>query len=212
MNIGIGTMRWRGAAGAAVLVLGLTGCGGGDGAVAEPGAIAAGADNPAAAAAPSGTPTSGTGTPGLDAPIDVGGSPQDVLPASPGPEPVDLDPGVQPPAGKAGPGSTGDAEVVEPRPGMANTRTVNWDKSEVRSAKVVRVYFYGGVEPCSVLDSATVSETADTVLITLRSGSDPAKPGAVCIQIAKYKAVDVTLSAPVGDRDIVDGAVDEDVS
>ena len=127
---------------------------------------------------------------------------------------VDLDAGVSnpntgAPAGKARPGTTDTAEVVKPRPGMDNTHTVTIDKTEVRGDKTIRVYFYGGVEPCSVLDSVQVDETKTTITITLRSGSDPAQPDAMCIQIAKYKAVDVTLDEPVGDRKIVDGSAEE---
>ncbi len=195
-------MRWRGAAGVAVLAFVLAGCGGSDKDVAE-----------------SGTPTGG------DSSVSAGGdiaptpgastNPTRVAPSSSDdPGVVDLDAGVsnpnsEAPAGKAKPGTAATAEVVEPRDGMDNTHTVTWDKAVKRSDSVVRVYFYGGVEPCSVLDSVKVDETGKTITITLRAGADPKHPDAMCIQIAKYKAVDVKLSEPIGDREIVDGSAEE---
>ncbi|MGQ0846491.1 MAG: hypothetical protein ACT4QF_20400 [Sporichthyaceae bacterium] len=214
-------------AGVAVLAFALAGCGGDGQVVAESGVPGTGTSASGAA----GTPTPG-GDAATDAPGDYAGSPGMEVPGSsgggtsgsPGTGIVDLDagaqspptesPSVQPPssqepAGKARPGTAGTAEIVVPRPGMANTHPVAWESSEVRADRTIRIYFYGGVEPCSVLDSAKVVETADTVTITLRAGSDPAKPDAMCIQIAKYKAVDVVLSKDLGDRKILDGSAED---
>lgn len=193
-------MVGRGAVGVAILVTVLAGCGGGDGVVAaESGGSGAGSPVGSGAGvtpSPSGSNGEGPGT---------------VAPETPGstPSPVDPDEGTVAPAGKAKPGTPATAEVVKARAGMDNTHTVTWDRADVISPRVVRIYFYGGVEPCSVLDEVLVEESGDSVRITLRSGSDPAKPDAMCIQIAKYKAVDVTLSEPVGDRMIVDGSAED---
>lgn len=200
-------MAWRGGVGVAILVAVLAGCGGGDGVVAaESGG--SGAGSPVGSGAGVTPSPSGSST---DGPGDCAGSPGAVAPATPGrtPSPVDSDEGTVAPAGKAKPGTPATAEVVKARAGMDNTHTVTWDRADVISSKVVRIYFYGGVEPCSVLDSVKVEESGDSVRITLRAGSDPAKPDAMCIQIAKYKAVDVTLSEPVGDRMIVDGSAED---
>ncbi|MGQ0466878.1 MAG: hypothetical protein ACT4QG_16335 [Sporichthyaceae bacterium] len=204
-------MVGRGAIGVVIVAAVLAGCGGGSGVVAaESGGSETGSP---AGSGSSSTPTPG-GEPG-NIPGLSGSQPGTVAPATPSstPSPVDLDEGTEAPAGapagKARPGTPADAEVVKPRAGMDNTHTVTWDRADVVSSKVIRVYFYGGVAPCSVLDSVKVEESADSVRITLRSGSDPAKPDAMCIQIAKYKAVDVTLSEPVGDRAIVDGSAED---
>lgn len=201
-------MAWRGAVGVAILVTVLAGCGGGDGVVAATESGGSGAGSPVgsgvgATPSPSGSPAEGPG--------DYAGSPGAVEPATPSstPSPADPDEGTVAPAGKARPGTPATAEVVKARPGMDNSHTVTWDRADVISPAVVRIYFYGGVEPCSVLDEVLVEESGDSVRITLRSGSDPAKPDAMCIQIAKYKAVDVTLSEPVGDRMIVDGSAED---
>jgi hypothetical protein len=203
-------MKWRAAVGVLVLTAVLAGCGGSEeNVVAETGNPGAGA-SVGASGTGSPSPDSGGAVAGSSGAVGVGTS----SPSASTEEPmVDLDAGVssppnEAPAGKAKPGTTAGAEVVKPRKGMDNLHTVTIDKTEVRGEKTIRVYFYGGVEPCSVLDSVEVSETAKTITITLRSGSDPAHPDAMCIQIAKYKAVDVTLDAPVGDREIVDGSAE----
>lgn len=95
-------------------------------------------------------------------------------------------------------------EVVKPRPGMANVHTIGWDRAEVLGPKKVRIHFYGGVAPCHVLDSVRVAYRAKAVNVTLRSGSDPAKPDRMCIEIAKLMAVDVVLSEALGGRRLVD--------
>lgn len=201
--------RWRAAAGVVVLAAVLAGCGGSEkNVVAESG-------NPGVGGTSAGSDGTGSAapTPATDAPTPSGST--NPTKASPPADEdlVDLDAGVsnspgEAPAGKARPGTTATAEVVKPREGMDNTHTVTFDKTEVRGEKTIRVYFYGGVEPCSVLDSVKVDETSKTITITLRAGSDPAQPDAMCIQIAKYKAVDVVLDEPVGDREIVDGSAE----
>lgn len=187
-------MRWRATAGIVALAAVLAGCGGSEKDVVaesgDPGAGVGGAAGATAAPTPEPSPTP-SAEPLADLDAAVSSPPEEA------------------PTGKARPGTADTAEVVEPRPGMDNTHTVAIDRTEVRGQKIIRVYFYGGVEPCSVLDSVEVEETSRTITITLRSGSDPAKPDAMCIQIAKYKAVDVTLDAPVGEREIVDGSAQE---
>lgn len=98
--------------------------------------------------------------------------------------------------------------LVEPTPGMDDVRAIEWDDVQLLDEPRVRVRYWSGVEPCHVLDSVEVEETDETVTITLYEGSEP-QPGGempVCIQIARWTAVDVRLDAPVGDREIVDGA------
>ncbi|HVE26030.1 MAG TPA: hypothetical protein VNC22_11520 [Sporichthya sp.] len=105
-------------------------------------------------------------------------------------------------------GDEGTPEVVTPRAGMAHTHPVRFDSAEVVDQRTVRLTFYGGVEPCDVLDSVKVKYNPGDITMTLYSGSDPAKPDSVCIEIAKLKAVDVALTEDVGEREIKDGAKD----
>ena len=102
--------------------------------------------------------------------------------------------------------ATPEPEIVKPRAGMDNVHRIGWDRAEVLSPKKVRIHYYGGVAPCDVLDSVKVKLGAKAVTVTLRSGSDPAKPDMACIEIAKAMAVDVTLAEPLAGRKILDPA------
>ena len=97
-------------------------------------------------------------------------------------------------------------QLVTPRPGMANVHPIGWDRYERRGPRVLRVFFWSGVEPCSVLDHVTVEETRSEVRITLYEGTEPDAVGQPCIAVAVRKAVDVRLSRPLGGRTVVDGA------
>lgn len=114
------------------------------------------------------------------------------------------------PMGSSSPGTpdTGSPEVVTPRPGMAHVHAVRFESADVVDQRTVRLTFYDGVEPCHVLDSVKVKYNAGDITMTIWSGADPAKPDAVCIEIAKLKAVDVPLTEDVGEREIKDGAKD----
>ncbi len=95
--------------------------------------------------------------------------------------------------------------VVEPRPGMDNVHAIDWERAKVRGQRKVRVFFWSGVEPCYVLDHVQVEYLRRTVRITLFEGSDPAARDQSCIEIAEYKAVDVSLSERLRGRRVVDG-------
>lgn len=162
------------AAGASLLLV-LGGCGNGD------------PDEVAALGV--GDPTGATGA--------AGGT---SLAGSPGAETPDADLGGQNPD----PAADGRPEIVTPRKGMRNVRPVAWESARATGKRTVRVTFYGGVEPCDVLDSVKVTYTAKAVKIGLFSGSDPAKPDTACIEIAKLKAVDVTVTSDLDGRKLVD--------
>lgn len=98
-------------------------------------------------------------------------------------------------------------EQVTPRPGMANVAPLRWQTAEPGSDdQTLRVTYTSGVEPCYVLDSVEVEESPEQVTVTLLQGSDPAAGDAVCIEIAEQRVVEVPLSAPLGDRPVVDGS------
>jgi hypothetical protein len=105
------------------------------------------------------------------------------------------------------------AKRVEPRPGMAGVHPVPFETATpIGDETALDVRFWGGVEPCFVLDSALVEETAETVTITLSAGSDPARPGVACIEIAIWMSVEVRLASPLGGRAIRDGAAPDHAS
>jgi hypothetical protein len=93
---------------------------------------------------------------------------------------------------------------VEPQKGLVDVVPHIWDRAEPVDPHTIRVEFYGGVEECDGLDRVEVEETADNVTITLYTGRVPTAE--VCIEIAVLKAVTIKLDAPLGDREIVDGA------
>jgi hypothetical protein len=90
---------------------------------------------------------------------------------------------------------------------MAGVRPIGFNRAQpLGDGSTLRVIFWSGVEPCSVLDHVEVQETARNVTITLYEGSDPEAGDVACIEIAMKKAVDVTLQAPLEKRAVIDGA------
>lgn len=130
-------------------------------------------------------------------------------PVDGGPIPVEPDGGIGDGAGAPGAEpDPGTAKVVEPHPGGTdNTRARPWERVVPNGDQTeLTVFWTSGVAPCTVLDRVDVEETEDTVTITVYEGSDPANPGAMCIEIAEYKAHTVELERELGPRSIVDGA------
>ena len=143
----------------------------------------------------------------------AGGPSADASPPSPSPSQntVDLptsDPGgggssgntgsgtVQPvpPGGATDPIGGGAAKLVVPKPGQQNPHPVAPIKLEgsVDGRHVlVKVSWYSGIEPCSVLDSVKVDRTAGEISISPLEGIGD--PTAICIDIAVLKATIVDL-------------------
>jgi hypothetical protein len=120
---------------------------------------------------------------------DPGGMPDDAVVSTP----IDQTPQ---------PGPT--YQEVEPRDGLVDVVPHIWDRVEPVDQRTLRVEFYGGVEECEGLDRVEVEETEDDVTITLHTGR--VREAEVCIEIAVLKSTEVGLGAPLGDREIVDGA------
>lgn len=121
-------------------------------------------------AANPGGPTGGgsTGQPGVG--ID--------LPALPWP----ADPGL------------GRPTIVLARPGRLEPHPVGATRIEaqVNARRVVlRLTWWSGVEPCSVLDSVGVTRTGNDIVLTIREGAD--QLGVACIELAMLKATIVDL-------------------
>lgn len=68
-----------------------------------------------------------------------------------------------------------------------------------------------GVPACyGTVDEPEVVETAEAVTVTLtRVPPPPAKGDVACIDIALMESVDITLSAPLGDRMVLDGSFED---
>lgn len=89
---------------------------------------------------------------------------------------------------------TGGAKLVVPRPGQRDSRPVAPIKLEVSidgRHVLVKVAWYSGVEPCSVLDSVKVERNGSDIAITPLEGIGD--PNAICIEIAVLKATIVDL-------------------
>jgi len=97
-------------------------------------------------------------------------------------DPTPVDPGAGQPA------------IVIPRPGQKNPHPVGATtlQASVDGRHVlVKVTWYSGVEPCSVLDSVKVARSGSEISIGLVEGSSDLN--AICIEIAQLKATIVDL-------------------
>ncbi|MFG1947599.1 hypothetical protein [Nonomuraea sp. NPDC048826] len=96
---------------------------------------------------------------------------------------------------------------VKPTGDAVNPRKVRFTKATpVAKGRQVRLTWWSGVAPCTVLDRVKVKETKKRVTITLYEGPSPKAKNVSCIMIAIEKTTTVKLKAPIGKRKIVDGA------
>lgn len=103
-----------------------------------------------------------------------------------------VDPGL--PTNPSDPSAGGQPQLVRPRPGQKDPHPVAPTKLEASvdgRHVLVKVSWYGGVEPCSVLDSVKVERAGTDIAITPLEGTGD--PGAMCIEIAVLKATIVDL-------------------
>ena len=82
------------------------------------------------------------------------------------------------------PGRPGTALVVTPRPGMSNVHAISWEYALQTGNQTVRIYYYAGIPPCTVLDHVDVAYQSDTIVISLYTGSDPSAAHQACIALA----------------------------
>jgi len=124
------------------------------------------------------------------------------------PEPA-VDPGAEPaaPAGCEEPDQLGKGQTVQPVPGVVDPRPVNWELAEPAptGAQLV-VTWVGGVQECYGLDRVEVTETETEVRITVYEGALESAASRSCIDLGVVKQTNVQLSAPLGDRTLVDGS------
>ncbi|MFC4112705.1 hypothetical protein [Nonomuraea zeae] len=98
-------------------------------------------------------------------------------------------------------------EPVKPTGDAINVHKVRWTKATpVSKNKKVKLTWWSGVAPCTVLDRVKVKETAKRVTITLYEGTGPKAANVACIMIAVEKTTTVKLKKALGTRKIVDGA------
>ena len=68
--------------------------------------------------------------------------------------------------------------------------------------RAIAVHFTTGTPECYGV-SAAVTETVDTVSVELRSGTPPEAVGRACIMIAVSGTLEVPLSGPLGERQVL---------
>jgi hypothetical protein len=98
------------------------------------------------------------------------------------------------------------AQRVEPQPGMVDVRPYRFEQAKLISGNRVRIFFYQGVPPCSVLDRVDVQYREASIEVTLQVGRDQTDEDTACIELAVYNYVDVELEEPHDGRRIVDGS------
>ncbi|MGB3354806.1 MAG: hypothetical protein WBB00_18800 [Mycobacterium sp.] len=74
--------------------------------------------------------------------------------------------------------------------------------SRTTDERMVRLHFTTGTPECFGV-AATVHETADDVVVDLRSGTLPKAVGRACIMIAVFGGLDVPLQNPLGIRRVL---------
>lgn len=80
------------------------------------------------------------------------------------------------------------------------TRPQAW--SRVIDERTVRLHFTTGTPECYGV-TATVQESADAVLVDLRTGTLPSALDRACIAIALFGGLDVPLQQPLGARRVL---------
>ncbi|UJL30344.1 hypothetical protein NWT09_29770 [Mycolicibacterium sp. jd] len=121
--------------------------------------------------------------------LGTGGGPAAAQPPAPVPVP-------ETPPGTPAAMFVDDPAIVNAYP----TRPQAW--SRVIDERTVRLHFTTGTPECYGV-SATVQESADAVLVDLRTGTLPSALDRACIAIALFGGLDVPLQQPLGARRVL---------
>lgn len=104
-----------------------------------------------------------------------------------------------------GPDLADEAVIVTPQPDLVDVTPTQWEQVGFNDDQtVVTVYWWGGNEACFGLDRAEVDLAADTVTITLYTGTVPGDN--VCTMELVAKGVEIEMGEALGPRSVVDGA------
>ena len=104
-----------------------------------------------------------------------------------------------PPLGGGGGGvgiGSGDPVIVVAHPGMDNLHPAHpyqlASRIDATGHVIVRVRWWGGIEPCETLDSVVVRRDGSAITLTVQLGSQPGQ-NVACIEIARDTATLVDL-------------------
>jgi hypothetical protein len=116
------------------------------------------------------------------------------------------------------PGSPGTVEPSvpqapsEPVPTKTNPDGVMINSYYRYDARHLAINYTTGVPECyGTVGEPSVEETPDAVIVTLTSIPPKNSGDIACIEIALMESVDITLSSPLGDREVLDGSFDRSV-
>jgi hypothetical protein len=143
---------------------------------------------PASPSSDPGVPTAGSSA-GADEPGSTGGG----MPGDPGTGIGNPGVGIGAPVNPIDPGA-GQPAIVRPKPGRLDPHPVAPQRLEASvdgRHVLVKVTWYGGVAPCSVLDSVNVERAGTAIALTVVEGADAV--GVMCPEIAMLKATIVDL-------------------
>ncbi|HSE70368.1 MAG TPA: hypothetical protein VLA97_06390 [Nocardioidaceae bacterium] len=106
------------------------------------------------------------------------------------------------------PGSPpGNQEPIKPAPTVRSPFAVPVESYFKYDERRLALNYTIGVPECyGEVEQPVVEETEETVTVTLTRTEPPRSKDRACIDIALMKSVDITLAAPLGDRQVLDGS------
>jgi hypothetical protein len=96
--------------------------------------------------------------------------------------------------------------LVEPEGGLENVIPTAWLRAKpAPDGRSARLTWYSGVEECYGLERVAIYPRDDMIVVTLFAGTRP--EAETCIELAEKVVTIVHFEEPLGDREIVDGAL-----
>jgi hypothetical protein len=96
-------------------------------------------------------------------------------------------------------------KLVKPQQGLLDIRPQPWDDARPTGSRTVLMTFYAGTTECYGVDRVDVGYGSNAVTLTLFVGR--MRGNQICIEIAEYQAVRVSLDEPLDGRKVLDGAL-----
>ncbi|NLU82574.1 hypothetical protein [Rhodococcus sp. HNM0569] len=93
----------------------------------------------------------------------------------------------------------------QPRPDIVDARVTPFESWSKIDENTLAVHFVTGTPECYGA-YATVEETDTTVTVSIHTGTLPETADKMCILVAVFGTLDVPLSAPLGNREVVSGS------
>lgn len=94
--------------------------------------------------------------------------------------------------------------MFDDRPDIVGASTTMFESWSEADEQTVTVHFVTGTPECYGA-YATLEENDTEVVITLRTGALPEASDRMCILVAVFGSLDVHLSRPLGDRQVING-------